>query len=64
VQRTTPDGTRTVYVSTMCAPYPFGFDTSGGDPRCATALAAFDRNDTCLADGGSSAPLPRDAGAD
>lgn len=69
VQRTTPDGGRTVYVSTMCAPYPFGFDVStpgdvGADPRCARALAALERNDTCLVDGGSTAPLPHDAGTD
>ncbi len=64
VQRTTPDGGRSVYVSTMCAPYPFGFDTDGADPRCASALAALGRNDTCLVDGGSTAPAPRDAGAD
>src|SRR5688500_7545289 len=61
VQRTTPDGTRPVYVSTMCPPVPFGFDTDGADPRCAAALAAVARNDTCLTDGGSTAPLPRDA---
>lgn len=64
VQRTTPDGTRPVYVSTMCPPIPFGFDTDGADPRCAAALAAFARNDTCFADGGSSAPQPRDASVD
>lgn len=64
VQRTTPDGKRPVYVTTMCPPIPFGFDTDGADPRCAPALAAFARNDTCFSDGGSSAPLPGDAGAD
>lgn len=64
VQRTTPDGKRPVYVTTMCPPIPFGFDTDGADPRCAPALAAFARNDTCFSDGGSSAPLPVDAGAD
>lgn len=64
VQRTTPDGGRVAYVSTMCPPFPFGFDTDGADPRCPAALAAFARNDTCLADGGSTAPLPRDAGTD
>ena len=64
VQRTTPDGRRPVYVSTMCPPIPFGFDTAGQDPRCGPALAAFARNDTCFTDGGSSTPLPRDAGAD
>jgi hypothetical protein len=64
VQRTTPDGKRPVYVSTMCPPIPFGFDSDGKDARCAAALASFARNDTCLTDGGSSAPLPRDAGTD
>jgi hypothetical protein len=64
VQRTTPDGKRPAYVTTMCPPVPFGFDTDGADPRCAAALAAFARNDTCISDGGSSAPLPKDAGTD
>jgi hypothetical protein len=64
VQRTTPDGRRPVYVTTMCPPIPFGFDSDGKDPRCAAALSAFTRNDTCLTDGGSSAPLPKDAGVD
>lgn len=50
-----------IYVSTMCAPYPFGFESNGFDPRCPSAVAAFERNDTCLADGGSTNPLPSDA---
>jgi hypothetical protein len=58
------DGTRVVYASTMCAPYPKFFDTSGADPACALALAAFTRGDTCFADGGSAHPEPRDAGTD
>ena len=58
------DGGRAVYVATMCAPYPFGFDTTGSDPVCPRALAAHERGDTCLADGGSSRPAPRDSGAD
>jgi hypothetical protein len=41
----------------MCAPFPPAFDTSGKAPACALALAAYDRNDTCSADGGSTAPL-------
>ena len=45
-------------VSTMCAPYPFSFDASGTDPTCPAALAALERNDTCLVDGGSTNPLP------
>jgi hypothetical protein len=64
VQRTDPARGKPVYVSTMCPPLPFGFDTDGQDARCPAALAAFARNDTCLADGGSSAPLPKDAGVD
>lgn len=63
VQTSTPDGRRPAYVSTMCPPVPFGFVTDGADPRCGPALAAFARNDTCLVDGGSTAPLPRDASA-
>lgn len=58
------DGGRAVYVSTMCGPYPFGFDTSGTDPVCPRALAAFERDDTCLVDGGSTRPAPQDAAAD
>lgn len=60
------DGGRSLYVSTMCGPYPFGFDTSGSDPQCPSALAALARNDTCLLDGGSSSPSPSipDAGTD
>lgn len=52
------DGGRAVYVSTMCAPYPFAFDASGGDLLCPIALEALDRNDTCLVDGGSTNPAP------
>lgn len=63
VQRTF-DGGRAYYVSTMCPPYPHGFDASGTDPVCPDALAAFERNDTCLVDGGTTNPLPRDAGTD
>ncbi len=61
------DGGRSLYVSTMCGPsYPFMFDTSGTDPLCPSALAAFERNDTCFVDGGSANPLPPivDAGGD
>ena len=52
------DGGRAIYVSTMCAPYPFAFDASGADPACPAALAALERNDTCLVDGGSTRPPP------
>jgi hypothetical protein len=48
-----PDGGMlTLYISTMCAPFPLGYDTSGKDPRCSDALAAYAQNVTCLADGG------------
>lgn len=59
------DAARTVYVATMCPPYPAAveFDTSGADPACAPALAALARNDTCATDGGSAHPLPPEAGA-
>ena len=47
-----------VYVSTMCAPYPQPpYDTRGTDPRCATALALYDANATCLDDGGVANPV-------
>jgi hypothetical protein len=52
------DGGRDVYVSTMCAPYPPFHDTTGADPLCGPALAAFARTDLCLSDGGSTRPLP------
>ncbi|AKU96902.1 hypothetical protein AKJ09_03566 [Labilithrix luteola] len=59
------DAGPSVFVTTMCPPYPFGADTSGSDPACPKALAAFDRNDTCTSDGGSTHPAPAaDAGAD
>lgn len=58
------EGGRVIYVSTMCAPYPFDFDTSGSDPRCPAALASFARNDTCFSDGGSSAPALDASAAD
>jgi hypothetical protein len=58
------DGGSAIYVSTMCAPYPFGFDTTGSDPRCRSALDAVSRNDACLSDGGSTHPAPADAGPD
>lgn len=57
------EGGRVIYVSTMCAPYPFGFDATGSDPKCGAALASFARDDTCFSDGGSSAPIA-DAGPD
>lgn len=58
------DGGRATYVSNVCGPFPQGFDTSGQDPTCARAFEAQRRNDTCLSDGGSTRPLPKDAGDD
>ena len=60
------DGGRAIYAATMCGPYPVNFDASGADPLCPLALAALERNDTCLIDGGSSSPpaAPSDAGTD
>jgi len=52
------DASRTLYVSAMCAPYPFMFDAAGTDPGCAPALAAFGRDDTCNVDGTSTHPIP------
>ena len=54
------DAARSVFVSTMCPPYPSAleFDVSSNDPICAPALAALSRNDTCATDGGSSNPDP------
>jgi hypothetical protein len=60
----TDAGDKPVYVSTMCAPFPPAFDTTGTAPACAVALAAYARNDTCLDDGGTtSPPAPADGGA-
>ncbi len=56
-------GMPALYVSTMCPPYPRGFDAVTTPPDCAPALAAYDRNDTCQGDGGSLHP-PVDAGTD
>lgn len=56
-----PNAQRAVYVSTMCAPYPYAVVASTTDPSCIRALAAFERNDTCNQDGTSS--NPREAGA-
>jgi hypothetical protein len=68
LEQSMSDGGRAIYVSTMCGPYPFRFDISGTTPECAAALAALERRDTCLSDGGSSYPVPpaspTDAGGD
>ncbi len=51
------DGGIEVFVSTECGPTPPGADTSSTNPLCAPALAAFDRDASCLDGGGSSNPL-------
>ena len=52
-------GNAAVYVSTVCPPYPdpVNWDTSGKSASCEGALAAFQRNDLCGSDGGSSNPI-------
>ena len=55
---------RTLYVATMCPPYPFQFDASGSDPICPAALAAFGRDDTCNVDGKTSTHPIQDAAAE
>ncbi|WP_394834026.1 hypothetical protein LVJ94_46730 [Pendulispora rubella] len=54
-------GEAVVYVSQQCPPYPPQFDTSGLQSGCDQAIAAFERGDFCLTDGGSTHPGP-DAG--
>ncbi len=51
------------YISTECPPYPPGFDMSGLVGACPAAIAAADREDYCLDDGGSTHPAPPDASA-
>jgi hypothetical protein len=58
------DGGRSIYVSSECGPFPYLFDASSSDPACGPALDALGRSDSCLSDGGSSNPLPRDAATD
>jgi hypothetical protein len=63
VRPSPPAAAYAIYVSTMCEPYPADLDTSGTDPNCAAALAAFARGpDACSGDGTSSSPA--DGGAD
>jgi hypothetical protein len=60
-----PDGGTVVYATTMCGPVPYGVDATGTDSHCSAALAAVQRSDICLVDGGSTNPLTApDAGAD
>lgn len=51
IQRTY-DGGRAFYVSSMCGPYPFGFEPSSTDPICLRALSALARDGTCGKDSG------------
>ncbi len=65
---TTPGGATDVYVSTMCGPYPAGYDTSQTDLGCAAALEAWPAEEEAFANATSScamAPsLPADGGGD
>jgi hypothetical protein len=63
VSTTADAGVYTLYVSNECAPFPPFYDTSGKDPDCARAIAAFTLGPQCLSDGGVSGGPP-DAGAD
>ncbi|MEO6420759.1 MAG: hypothetical protein ABIP39_15210 [Polyangiaceae bacterium] len=57
-------GPRSIYVSSMCPPYPTFSDTTGTAPGCTEALAASDRSDLCESDGGTSNPPLPEAGPD
>lgn len=57
-------GLRQIYVSSMCPPYPTFSDTTETAAGCDHALAASERSDLCLADGGTSHPPVPDAGPD
>ncbi|HWL86233.1 MAG TPA: hypothetical protein VNO21_10545 [Polyangiaceae bacterium] len=61
VSTSATDGDTPVYVSQECPPYPPNFDTSGLQSGCDEAIAAAERNDICLADGGSTNPGTQDA---
>jgi hypothetical protein len=57
------DAGTTVYVASMCAPFPPAYAVRGEeDALCKQALAAKARNSACLADGGASNPVVPDAG--
>lgn len=58
------DAARPVYVTTSCGPFPGDADVSGSDPRCALALDALARRNTCFTDGGAAHPRATDAGPD
>ena len=55
---------RAIYVSSVCPPYPAFSDTTGTATGCDEALAASERSDLCLDDGGTSNPRAPDAGGD
>jgi hypothetical protein len=61
VSTTAEAGVFTLYVSNECPPFPPFYDTSGADPDCARAIAAFKDGPQCLDDGGISGGPP-DAG--
>ena len=52
------------YVSTECPPYPprATMPAAGSNAACTRALAAQTRGDYCNTDGGSTRPIPLDAG--
>jgi hypothetical protein len=56
-------GGRAVYISAACPAYPPGYDTTGAPLDCVDAIAAAEREDFCLEDGGSTKPGPPDAGS-
>jgi len=55
-------GVPDLYISRECGPYPPLFETSGKDPDCARAFAAFANGPSCLPDGGVGSVV--DAGTD
>ena len=52
------DAWMAVYTGRMCPPYPRDLKLNGDEALCAAALAARERNDVCLADGGTTNPTP------
>jgi hypothetical protein len=64
---TTSGGSTEIYVSTMCGPYPAGYDTSQTNAGCPAALAAWPAEQTALAAATNSCASPPtldDAGED
>jgi hypothetical protein len=54
-----------VYVTTMCGPYPAAItDTSGTDPACAAALAAYSGGCSCDPQDDGGLACPPSAGGD